>query len=194
MPQNNQGKLVYLMGASGAGKDSLLRAIRPLADENAPTLRPLLIVQRYITRPASAFQHDEQHHPCTEQEFLAAMAQGDFVMHWQSHDLYYGISQEVEAGLVRDAVVVVNGSRAYLPQAVERYPDLIPLLVKVDPQVLRARLEARGRESSDAIEERVQRASLEIAPIKNLHIIDNSEALDSALQAFVQFITQLRTL
>ncbi|MFR1532480.1 MAG: hypothetical protein ACLSTO_01540 [Bilophila wadsworthia] len=44
-----QGQLVYVMGASGSGKDSLLQALRP-------RLRgvPVAFARRYITRPLSA--------------------------------------------------------------------------------------------------------------------------------------------
>ncbi len=43
-----QGQLVYVMGASGSGKDSLLQALRP-------RLRgvPVAFARRYITRPLS---------------------------------------------------------------------------------------------------------------------------------------------
>ena len=44
-----QGQLVYVMGASGSGKDSLLQALRP-------RLRgvPVAFARRYITRPLRA--------------------------------------------------------------------------------------------------------------------------------------------
>ncbi len=188
------GKLIYLMGASGSGKDTLLHAARALIPQEAPHLRRLVIVQRHITRPLPANSQDEQHLPCTEQEFLARLAQGEYVMHWQSHGLYYGITQEVEAGLVRGAVVLVNGSREYLPEAQSRYPSLIPVLIRVDPEALKARLEARGRESAEEIEKRVQRARMELPPTPNMIVIDNSHALDSTLQEFTSFITMMRTI
>lgn len=42
------GKLIYLVGASGSGKDSLLQALR-----QQQTI-PLLVAHRYITRACNA--------------------------------------------------------------------------------------------------------------------------------------------
>ncbi len=192
--QHISGKLVYLMGASGAGKDTLLASLRPLMEDTDAQLRPLVLAQRHITRPASVSSKDEQHHPCTEQEFLTALAQGAYVMHWQSHGLYYGIPQSIDQELARGALVLVNGSRAYLPKAQERYPELLPVLVQVKPEALRQRLLDRGRESLEDIEKRVQRARLEVSCSSHMHIIDNSEALESTLQEFSHFIHTLRKL
>ncbi len=194
MPYTNNGKLVYLMGPSGAGKDAFLSAVRPLAEQEDPDLRPMVIAQRHITRPATATSYDEQHYPCTEEEFLEGLAQGDYVMYWQSHGLYYGITQEIESGLGSDAVVIVNGSREYLPEAQKLYPDLIPILLEVKPEKLRARLEARGRESQEEIEERLESAGTSIPAAKNLHIIDNSETLQESLEEFIKIINSLRCL
>ncbi len=191
---HNNGKLVYVIGASGAGKDTLLASVRPLAEDTNPQLRPLIFAQRHITRPASLSEKDEQHHPCSEQEFLTALAQGEYGMHWQSHGLYYGIPQSIDKHLAHNALVLVNGSRAYLPEAQKRYPHLIPVLIQVKPEALRARLIARGRETLEDIERRVARARLEVVSDAHLHIIDNSEALDSSLQEFSQFIASLRKL
>lgn len=134
-----QGQLVYVMGASGSGKDSLLQALRP-------RLRgvPVAFARRYITRPLSA--KGERHIAVSPERFEAMAASGEFVMDWRSHGLRYGIGKGVETTLAHGGVVLMNGSREYLPEALRRFPDLVPVLVEVDASVLRARLLARGRE------------------------------------------------
>ena len=59
-----QGQLVYVMGASGSGKDSLLQALRP-------RLRgvPVAFARRYITRPLSA--KGERHIAVSPERFEA---------------------------------------------------------------------------------------------------------------------------
>ena len=54
-------RLVYLMGASGAGKDSLLDALRHDLPPN------LMVAHRYITRPANA--GSENHIALSQHEF-----------------------------------------------------------------------------------------------------------------------------
>lgn len=58
------GKLIWLMGASGSGKDSLLTELRQREQTQ------LLVAHRYITRDASA--GSENHIALSEQEFLPA--------------------------------------------------------------------------------------------------------------------------
>ncbi len=191
--RKTQGKLIYLMGASGAGKDTLLKAVRPLMDEEQEaTKRPLIIMQRHITRPASNNADDEQHKACTEEDFLHALAAGEYTMHWQSHGLHYGISKSIYSHLQQGALVLVNGSREYLPQAQQTFPELIPLLVQVKAEALRARLMARGRESQEDIERRVQRATQYNPSHDKMIVIDNSQALDSTLHYFKALIEDLR--
>ena len=132
-----QGQLVYVMGASGSGKDSLLQALRP-------RLRgvPVAFARRYITRPLSA--KGERHIAVSPERFAAMAASGEFMMDWRSHGLRYGIGKGVETTLAHGGVVLMNGSREYLPEALRRFPDLVPVLVEVDASVLRARLLARA--------------------------------------------------
>lgn len=65
-------------------------------------------------------------------------------MHWRANGLDYGIPRQVDQWLAAGRAVLVNGSRAYLPEARQRYPDLLAVLVEVKPEVLRQRLLARG--------------------------------------------------
>jgi ribose 1,5-bisphosphokinase len=147
-----QARLFYLIGASGAGKDSLLAAAR----RAVPVDAPLAFAHRYITRPADA--GGENHVALSEAEFQHRLAHGCFAMHWHSHGLHYGIGREIEQWLAAGLDVVVNGSRGFLNEAQARFPQLNPLWVRVSEQRLRERLLTRGRESAAAIEQRLHQA------------------------------------
>ena len=193
------GTLVYVMGPSGSGKDSLIAyARRSMNTVYALTwnssshtcLRPVLFARRYITRPATA--GGERHIPLTQEEFQLFAAQDGFSMSWKSHGLRYGIGSEIDMSLAEGAVVVVNGSRKYLPEAMERYPELIPVLVSARPDVLRGRLEKRGREASAEIGERLLGASMNVPGIPGLIRLDNSGALEEAGAVFADLLVRLR--
>ncbi len=186
------GKLVYLMGPSGAGKDTLLRHVKSLCLEKAAHLRPLHIATRYITR--LTHHSSERHIPLHEQEFLSLLAQGFFMLHWQSHGYYYGICQDINDALGQNYLVVMNGSREYLPKAQRRYPDLIPVLIDAHPDVLRARLMARKRESVDVINARLRHNLFFDTDVPNMYTIDNSFTLEEGVQTFKNLLTQLRTI
>src|SRR5690606_25451836 len=78
---------------------------------------------------------------------------------WHRHNRHYGIGIGIDAWLAGGAVVVINGSRAYLAQAHTRYPRLTAIEVTTRPDVLAARLRQRGRETPRQIQARLERAT-----------------------------------
>ncbi len=151
-PKPRQGHLYYIIGASGVGKDSLLNYARPFLSR-----APVAFSHRYITRPVEL--GGENHIHLSNVEFLNRQQYGCFLFSWQSHSLHYGIGQEVQDWLDRGLNVVVNGSRGYLAEATLLVPNLRPVLITATLDNLRKRLEQRGRENTEQIQERLLRAS-----------------------------------
>lgn len=171
--------LIYLMGPSGAGKDSLLERLR------AETRTGPLVAHRYITRPANA--GCENHIALSEREFLRRRAKGLFALDWQAHEHHYAFGIEVDLWLRQGIDVVVNGSRAHLPQALQRYgSQLLPVCLQVSPDVLRQRLEQRGRETAAQIERRLTRAAdyQQTLPA-GCRLLDNNGDLGDTLEALL---------
>lgn len=168
------GRLIYLMGPSGSGKDSLLSSAREHL-----AARGCRIVRRVITRSAEALGEDAIGVSLAEFERLEQA--GAFAMSWRANGLAYGIPRQIDDWLAADQDVLVNGSRAYLGEARRRYPTLQALLLTVDPVVLRQRLLARGRETLAQVEARLARNGQFVkgmaAEIERLHLLDNSGQL-----------------
>lgn len=181
-----EGTLFYVVGASGSGKDSLLRYGRErLAGDPG-----VVFAHRYITRPVEL--HGENHVALTEAEFDARLKAGLFALHWDSHGLRYGIGREINFWLARGCNVVMNGSREYLPHARRRYPALHAVMIAVSPEVLAARLRARGRETEDEIAGRLERARRFLRPDGHVDIIDNDGELSQAGERFAQLLAGSR--
>lgn len=178
------GTLVYLMGASGSGKDSLLAFARArLAG------RQILFAHRYITRPPDA--GGETHLSVTREEFALRHRRGLFAMSWDSHGNGYGIGIEIDHWLAQGCHVVVNGSRDYLAQAQRRYPALLPMTVEVAPETLATRLRARGREDEMAIGARLARhRGLSKRPLPGWRI-SNDGSLEQSGCALVDLLLTL---
>ena len=178
------GRLIFLIGPSGSGKDSLLEQSRePLAAAGVE------IARRVITRSAEA--KGEAAHGVTPERFEAMRAAGEFAMHWQANGLEYGIPAQVDQWLAQGHSVLVNGSRAYLPQARLRYPDLLAVCLVVKPEVLRERLLARGRETPQEIDERLARsAGMRLDQDSTVHLLDNSGSLATAVEGLLQLLRE----
>lgn len=178
------GKLFYVVGASGAGKDSIIAGVR----EKLTREQGCMVAQRYITRepdPAG-----ENHVALTDEAFRQRLVLGDFCMVWSANDLQYGISIEVDRWLASGLNVIVNGSRAYLEEAIALYgSQLVTVWVKVDPSVLRDRLMARGRESAEAIDQRIVRSAwLDDDMPRSARVLANDGPLLDAVRSLLAIV------
>lgn len=183
MVNDMSGTLLYVIGASGSGKDSLMRYAR----KSLAGYSGVIFAHRYITRPHDA--GGENHVALSEAEFDARLVHNLFSLHWHSHGVRYGIGCELNQWLAKNLTVAINGSRAYLAEASRNYPELTPVLIEASPDVLRSRLHARGRENESGIESRLVRAE----EFKELHHqkllrFSNDAALEEIGPAFVELI------
>ena len=147
-------QLIYVVGASGSGKDSLMK----MARKELSCHQHIVFAHRYITRKAG--DSNENHIELSEPEFLARKAMGLFAMCWESHGNRYGIGIEVNQWLSKGCTVVLNGSREYLLRAKDRYPELLSVCIDVPHQVLEQRLVDRQRETAQEIQARLHRNSV----------------------------------
>ena len=144
-------QLIYIVGASGVGKDSLMHYARQRLNGSVP----ILFAHRYITRPVAGAS--ENHIALTPEEFRLRKAGGLFALDWESHNLYYGIGREIDDWMISGFHVVVNGSRQYLPAAKACYPNLVTVVIEADPEIILQRLQNRGREEAADIASRIKR-------------------------------------
>ena len=181
------GHLIYIVGASGAGKDSILSECRSQLTSQLNTC----ISHRYITRPANA--GGENHIALTSAEFEFRKSRQLFKFDWQANGLQYAIGKEVDGWLASGLNVIVNGSRSFLPKAQQLHPQLKAVYIDVDTQCLRERLILRARENSSEIEQRlVRHQQLSVQIPKEAYRINNSGALSIACDELLSFIAELK--
>lgn len=162
----SRGRLILVVGPSGAGKDTLMDGARAaLADDP-----DFVFAQRCITRPADA--GGEDHLAVSVDEFRRMTDAGGFMLHWRAHGLHYGLPSALESDLDAGRTVIANVSRGVLKEATDRYPGTRVLLITAQPEVLAKRLAERGRESEEDIRARLSREAvvadgLDITPVIN---------------------------
>jgi ribose 1,5-bisphosphokinase len=173
------GKLVLVVGPSGAGKDTLMRKARKLLAND----QRFVFARRVITRPADA--ETEDHDSMTPEAFAEAEAGGAFALSWEAHGLKYGIPISIEEDLRAGRTVIANGSRRMLIEALTNYPDAMVAVVDAPLEVRAARLAERGREDVATIAERLGREGGPVPAGAVVVPIDNSGEIDLALVAFL---------
>lgn len=146
---------VYVMGPSGAGKDSLLAWLVDHWPKQAPWPR-VHLARRTITR--AQVPGGEAHEAVSPAEFDRLLAGGLFALHWQANGQHYGIrTTELEPPGATDLCVLVNGSRAHVAQAVACCPQLVVVHLTAPRALLAQRLQLRQREGVADIQARLDR-------------------------------------
>lgn len=176
------GQLIYVVGPSGSGKDSIIQALANQAE--------VTVMRRVITREPDSI--GEEADSVDIETFDQMEADGMFSMSWRANGLSYGIPLSMDEHLQAGKVVVVNGSRKYCETLCERYPDALVVLITVDPALLKQRLQQRNRETTLEIEYRLQRNALfEQALLSNFaqwklrfFMLDNSAELEQTVEQF----------
>ncbi|ADZ68855.1 phosphonate metabolism protein/1,5-bisphosphokinase (PRPP-forming) PhnN [Polymorphum gilvum] len=162
------GRLVLVVGPSGAGKDTLMTALRAhLAGDPR-----YMFARRLITRTPDAAAED--HDTLSSEDFERLVAAGDVGLAWRAHGLGYVLPRTIDATILAGGTVIANGSRGVLSQAFTKYADVRVLLVTAPRSVLAERLAARGRESREEIERRLDRADLDLPDVPHVARVDNT--------------------
>jgi ribose 1,5-bisphosphokinase len=145
------GRLVLVVGPSGAGKDTLLG----LAGAACADDRDVVFPRRVVTREASRFEDNEQ---LSLDAFRQACSQGDFAVHWQAHGHRYGLPRAIDEDIRAGRTVVANVSRAVVDAMRRAYADVTVVFVTAPPEILAERLAARARSSDGQVVDRLRRA------------------------------------
>ncbi len=145
------GRLVLVVGPSGAGKDTLLGLARTACLDDAHIVFP----RRVVTREASSFEDNEQ---MSLDAFGRARSQGDFAVHWEAHGHCYALPRAIDDELRAERTVVANVSRTVVDAMRRAYVDVVVVSITAPPEILAERLAVRARGSDGRIENRLRRA------------------------------------
>ncbi len=175
----NKGLLLVVSAPSGCGKGTILGEI--LKDDSF-----YYSISATTRAPREGEQDGVNYHFITKEEFEQRIAQGGMLEYAQYCGNYYGtpkkeVEQMREAG--RDVILEIEVEGAMKVRAL--CPDAVFLFI-APPSVeeLRRRLNKRGTEAAEVIEERVSQAARELSYANRYdYIIVNGE-LEKAIQDF----------
>jgi ribose 1,5-bisphosphokinase len=144
------GKLVLVVGPSGAGKDTLLGLARAACTDD-PTI---VFARRVVTREASSAEDNAQ---MSLEAFREARARGAFAIDWEAHGHAYGLPCSIDDDIRAGRTVVANVSRTVISALRHAYANVFVVSITAPADVLAARLAMRKRGSDGNIALRLAR-------------------------------------
>lgn len=163
------GRLILVVGPSGAGKDTLLGLAKAACADDPGIVFP----RRVITRQASASEDNEE---VSADTFQAALARNEYAMHWEAHGHCYALSRAIDDEICAGRTVVANVSRTIIAAMRSAYANVLVVSITAPPDVLAERLALRSRSSDGKIEHRLSRAVDEAAAAPDATIVNTSSA------------------
>ena len=163
------GRLVLVVGPSGAGKDTLLGLAKAACADDGNIVFP----RRVITREASASEDNEEVSAGTFQE---ALTRGDYAMHWEAHGHCYALSRAIDDEIRSGRTIVANVSRTVIGAMRLAYADVTVVLITAPPNVLAERIAMRARGSDGAVESRLRRTVEDASAAPDVTIVNTGSA------------------
>ncbi len=163
------GRLILVVGPSGAGKDTLLGLAKAICADEAD----VIFARRVITRAASTSEDNEQ---MEADGFAEAARRGLFAVHWEAHGHSYALRAAVEEEIRAGRTVIANVSRTVIGAMRRRFANVVVVAMTAAPEVLAQRLAARARDSDGKIELRLGRTVEDQAAKPDVTIVNMSSA------------------
>src|SRR3954468_16429832 len=171
------GNLFVVAAPSGAGKSSLVKALLELDSH-------LVVSVSHTTRkPRGQEQHGREYLFVDETTFRAMVARGEFFEWAEVHGHLYGTSKAALESRVaggEDVVLEIDWQGALQIKAL--FPNAV--LVFILPPSwgeLRQRLERRGEDHPEVIEQRMENARLEVSKARHFDFVIINALFETAL-------------
>ena len=166
------GKVFVITGPSGVGKGTLIERLL----ERIPELE--LSISATTREPRTGEADGREYHFLSPAEFDRRVAAGDFLEHATYSGNRYGtLREEVERRLADGRSVVLEIEVQGARQVRDAMPEAVQIFIAPpSPEVLRERLEGRGTDSPEAIEDRLRTAETELEARDEFpHVVVNDD-------------------
>lgn len=178
-------QLVVISAPSGAGKSTLSRYLL----SKYPHFKFSISATTRQPRPNEI--HGKDYFFLTKDEFRKLIRKGNLIEYEEIFGNYYGtLKNEVDKALLKGDVIVFDIDVKGALSIRKKYPEE-SLLVFVSPpsmEVLIERLRNRGTESPEQIQNRIERAQMEMSLMNEFDFVVVNDDLEKAKQEIEQII------
>lgn len=170
-------QIILIVGASGVGKDTLIKNIKHKANIN--------FTKRYITREPDS---NEQNYYIDKDAFELLKSNNFFISTWEAHNNKYAIAKNQ----IKEGLNIISISRAAIKNFEQFYKNVTTIEVTLPRDTLYKRLQKRGRENEEQILKRLNRTYLKI-DAKNIIQFDNSNDIEQSSEEFINLIEKIKS-
>jgi guanylate kinase len=171
------GNLFVVAAPSGAGKSSLVKALRELDAQIAPS------VSHTTRAPRGQEKHGREYYFVTDAQFDDMVATGQFLEWAHVHGHRSGTSRgaiEERMALGRDVILEIDYQGAFQIKKIFANAVLI-FILPPSLEELRARIERRGEDSPEKIDLRMKNARTEIQQAREFDFVIINELFERAV-------------
>ena len=184
----HQAKLLIFSAPSGSGKSTIINYLMEQG------LNIHFSVSATSRPPRGVEQHGVEYFFLTPEEFKTHIANGDFLEYEEVYEnRFYGtLKSEVDNQLARGENVVCDVD-VLGGQNIKRAYGRRALSIFIQPpgiEALRQRLEGRGTDSPEVIENRIARAEFELSQASNFDVIIINDDLATAKAKALKIVTE----
>lgn len=175
---SRRGILIVLSGFSGAGKGTLVNALRERYDGYA------LSISATTRKPREGEEDGKAYFFKKVEAFQQMIDEDAFIEYARYVENYYGTPRAyVEEMLDQGKDVILEIEIQGALKVKKKYPDALLMFVTTpDADTLKARLTGRGTETEDVISSRLARAAEEAEGIENYDYLIVNDNLDEAVR------------
>ncbi|MDH5325404.1 MAG: guanylate kinase [Gammaproteobacteria bacterium] len=190
MQQTVAGSLYVFSAPSGAGKTSLVKSL-------LETTAGIKVSVSHTTRSQRPGEQNGVHyHFVNEMAFLQMQQNDEFLEHAKVFSNYYGTSRRVVEDMLQQGTDVIleidwQGAR----QVSQIFPDTVGVFILPPSQdALRSRLQERGQDSAEVIQQRMDEAVSEMSHFGEFDYVVINDHFNQALEELRSIVLSHRLL